>query len=55
MNKIIRINMSDPGSTIEAVPADRAGLGGRGPTSIIVAAEVPPACHSEEIDEFWNF
>ena len=46
MDKIIRINMSDLSSTIEAVPAAWAGLGGRGLTSTIVAAEVPPTCHA---------
>jgi aldehyde:ferredoxin oxidoreductase len=45
MDKIIRINMSDLSSRIEAVPAAWAGLGGRGLTSTIVAAEVPPTCH----------
>jgi len=46
MDKIIRINMSDLSSKIEAVPAAWAGLGGRGLTSTIVAAEVPPTCHA---------
>ena len=45
MNKIIRINMTDLSSKVEAVPAAWAGLGGRGLTSTIVAAEVPPTCH----------
>src|SRR5664279_954630 len=45
MDKIIRINMSDLSTRIEAVPAAWAGLGGRGLTSTIVAAEVPPTCH----------
>jgi aldehyde:ferredoxin oxidoreductase len=46
MDKIIRINMSDLSSKVEAVPAAWAGLGGRGLTSTIVAAEVPPTCHA---------
>ncbi|MDK2848374.1 MAG: aldehyde:ferredoxin oxidoreductase [Desulfuromonadales bacterium] len=45
MNKIFRINMSDMTSKVESVPAEWAGLGGRGLTSTIVAAEVPPRCH----------
>jgi aldehyde:ferredoxin oxidoreductase len=45
MDKIVRINMNDLSSTIEQVPAAWAGLGGRGLTSTIVAAEVPPTCH----------
>jgi aldehyde:ferredoxin oxidoreductase len=45
MNKIFRINMSDMTSKVESVPAEWAGLGGRGLSSTIVAAEVPPRCH----------
>ncbi|MBT1076171.1 aldehyde ferredoxin oxidoreductase family protein [Geobacter grbiciae] len=45
MDKIIRVNMADLSTRIEAVPAEWAGLGGRGLTSTIVAAEVPPTCH----------
>lgn len=45
MDKIIRVNMADLSTRIEAVPAAWAGLGGRGLTSTIVAAEVPPTCH----------
>lgn len=45
MNKILRINMSDLTSKTESVPKQWAGLGGRGLTSTIVAAEVPPRCH----------
>ncbi len=37
--------MTDLSTSIEAVPDDWAGLGGRGLTSTIVAAEVPPTCH----------
>jgi aldehyde:ferredoxin oxidoreductase len=44
-DKIFRINMSDLTSSIEDVPESWAGHGGRGLTSTIVAAEVPPTCH----------
>ncbi len=44
-DKIFRINMNDLTSSIEDVPAGWAGHGGRGLTSTIVAAEVPPTCH----------
>ena len=46
MHKILRVNMTDLSSKLEAVPAEWAGLGGRGLTSTIVAAEVPPTCHA---------
>lgn len=45
MNKIYRVNMKDLTCKIEDVPAAWVGLGGRGLTSNIVAAEVPPTCH----------
>ncbi len=44
-DKIFRVNMTDLTTTIEDVPADWAGHGGRGLTSTIVAAEVEPTCH----------
>ncbi len=44
-DRIFRINMTDLTSSIEDVPADWAGHGGRGLTSTIVAAEVVPTCH----------
>jgi len=44
-DKIFRVNMTDLTTSIEDVPADWAGHGGRGLTSTIVAAEVPPTCH----------
>jgi len=44
-DKIYRVNMTDLSTSIEDVPQDWAGLGGRGLTSTIVAAEVPPTCH----------
>jgi aldehyde:ferredoxin oxidoreductase len=37
--------MTDMTTKVEAVPAEWAGHGGRGLTSTIVAAEVPPTCH----------
>jgi len=37
--------MTDLSTSIEDVPANWAGHGGRGLTSNIVAAEVPPTCH----------
>ncbi len=45
MDKIFRVNMATLTAKIEDVPADWAGHGGRGLTSTIVAAEVPPTCH----------
>jgi aldehyde:ferredoxin oxidoreductase len=45
MDKIFRVNMTNLTATVEAVPAAWAGLGGRGLTSTIVAAEVPATCH----------
>ena len=44
-DKIFRVNMSDLSTSIEDVPAQWAGLGGRGLTSAIVAEEVEPTCH----------
>ena len=44
-DKIFRVNMTDLSTSIEEVPADWAGHGGRGLTSTIVAAEVEPTCH----------
>jgi len=45
VDRIFRVNMADLTSKVEEVPEDWAGLGGRGLTSAIVAAEVPPTCH----------
>ena len=42
--QFIRVNMSDQTVTVEDVPADYAGLGGRGLTSIMINNEVPPTC-----------
>jgi len=44
-DKIYRVDMTDLTTSIEDVPQDWAGLGGRGLTSTIVAAEVIPTCH----------
>ena len=45
MFKIIRVNMSDQSAKFEDIPEAYAGLGGRGLTSAIVAAEVEPTCN----------
>ena len=45
MDCIYRINMVEGKVTKEEIPEAYAGLGGRGLTSTIVAAEVPPTCH----------
>ena len=42
--KLIRVNMNEKSINIEDVPQDYAGLGGRGLTSIMINAEVPPKC-----------
>jgi len=42
--KILRVNMNDLTTAIEAVPEDWAFLGGRALTSAIIADEVPPMC-----------
>ncbi|NOX14897.1 MAG: aldehyde ferredoxin oxidoreductase [Epsilonproteobacteria bacterium] len=44
-DKIYRVDMSNLTYKIEDVPADWMGLGGRGLTSTIIAAEVDPECH----------
>ena len=44
-DKIFRVNMSDLSAKVEAVPEGWMGLGGRGLTSTIVAAEVIPTCN----------
>ncbi len=44
-DKIYRVNMKDLSYKIEDVPDAWKGLGGRGLTSTIVAAEVDPECH----------
>ena len=45
MDQILRVNLTDLTTRVEEVPAEWAGLGGRGLTSAIVAREVPPTCH----------
>jgi len=42
--KLIRVNMSEKTICVEDVPQDYVGLGGRGLTSIMINAEVPPKC-----------
>ncbi|MCX6072367.1 MAG: aldehyde ferredoxin oxidoreductase, partial [Chloroflexi bacterium] len=42
--KLLRVNMNSRAITVEDVPQDYVGLGGRGLTSIMVNAEVPPKC-----------
>ncbi|UCF73843.1 MAG: aldehyde ferredoxin oxidoreductase, partial [Deltaproteobacteria bacterium] len=42
--KIIRVNMGTKAVSVEDVPHDYMGLGGRGLTSIMINAEVPPKC-----------
>jgi aldehyde:ferredoxin oxidoreductase len=42
--KFIRVNMNEKTINIEEVPQDYMGLGGRGLTSIMINAEVPPKC-----------
>ena len=42
--KFIRVNMNDKTVDFKDVPHDYVGLGGRGLTSIMINAEVPPRC-----------
>ena len=42
--KLVRVNMSEKTIRVEDVPQDYVGLGGRGLTSIMINAEVPPKC-----------
>jgi aldehyde:ferredoxin oxidoreductase len=42
--KFIRVNMSEKAIRVEDVSQDYAGLGGRGLTSVMINAEVPPKC-----------
>lgn len=44
-DRMYRVNMTDLSVKTEDIPEKWAGLGGRGLTSTIVAAEVPPTCH----------
>ena len=46
METICRVSMSDLTVTMEDVAGDYQGLGGRGLTSAMVRAEVPPSCHA---------
>ena len=43
--KILRVNMNSLETKYEDLPEIYAAAGGRGLTSAIVAAEVPPKCH----------
>ena len=45
VDKIFRVNMSDLTTKVEDVPSEWLGLGGRGLTSNVIAAEVEPTCH----------
>jgi aldehyde:ferredoxin oxidoreductase len=42
--KFLRVNMSERTIHVKDVPQEYAGLGGRGLTSILINAEVPPTC-----------
>jgi aldehyde:ferredoxin oxidoreductase len=42
--KFIRVNMGEKTIQVEDVPQEYMGLGGRGLTSIMINAEVPPKC-----------
>jgi aldehyde:ferredoxin oxidoreductase len=42
--KFLRVNMGEKTIQVEDVPQEYTGLGGRGLTSIMVNAEVPPQC-----------
>ena len=42
--KFIRVNMKEKTISIESVPQDYMGLGGRGLSSTIINTEVPPKC-----------
>jgi aldehyde:ferredoxin oxidoreductase len=42
--RFIRVNMSEGSVHVQDVPQDYVGLGGRGLTSILINAEVPPMC-----------
>jgi aldehyde:ferredoxin oxidoreductase len=42
--RFIRVNMNEGAVRVQEVPQGYAGLGGRGLTSILVNAEVPPTC-----------
>jgi len=42
--KFLRVNMANKAISVEDVPQEYIGLGGRGLTSIMINAEVPPTC-----------
>lgn len=43
--KIYRVNMTTLTTTVEEVPAEWQGIGGRALTSAVIASEVEPTCH----------
>ena len=46
MFKFLRVDMSTGKTTFQDIPSQYQGLGGRGLTSAIIAAEVDPTCHA---------
>ena len=42
--KFVKVNMSEKSVQFQKVPKDYVGLGGRGLTSVMINAEVPPKC-----------
>jgi len=42
--KFVKVNMSEKSVQFQEVPKEYAGLGGRGLTSVMINAEVPPKC-----------
>ena len=50
MNKFFRVNVRTRSITEGSVPDAYQRLGGRGMTSAIVSAEVPPKCHPLSAD-----
>jgi aldehyde:ferredoxin oxidoreductase len=44
--KILRVDMSSGKTSFQDIPEQYQGLGGRGLTSAIIAAEVDPTCHA---------
>lgn len=43
--RLLRVNMTNKAVNVEEVPKEYVGLGGRGLTSIMINAEVPPKCN----------
>ena len=42
--KILRVNMTEATITVEDLPQEYRGLGGRGLTSTMINNDVPPSC-----------